>query len=422
MQEATLKCNNLVVKVASRCNLNCTYCYMYNAGDNTYQYQPKLMSDAVVEALLQKVHDHCLRRQIATFTFVFHGGEPLLAPKDFYRKFVSKAHRMLGDVTPVFKMQTNGTLLTEEWFQLFNELDISFGISLDGTKEMNDRHRLDHAGKSSYEKVVNGFRLAQHSPFLKYKPGIASYINTANDPLEVYEHFKALHADYIDFIFPDATHDTLHTVFPEQDATPYADWLIRIFDQWFREKKGKPRIRLFEIILMLILGREMEGGYDALGSGHHEVLVIETDGNIEPIDSLKVCGDGFTKVGANVLTHSIEDAFDKELSVLNNLSHQMLCRQCMACPLKEVCGGGYLSHRYSTDNGFNNPSIYCGDIIRLVTHLQNTILEEVPAGMQAQLGIRPMSYNDVLEAIQSNLAVTEEPAWAAALMSFQKQS
>lgn len=420
MQE-TLKCSNLVVKVASRCNLNCSYCYMYNAGDTTYKIQPKLMSDKVVDALLEKVHQHCISNQINTFTFVFHGGEPLLAPPAFYTSFVEKARMVLENVEPVFKMQTNGTLLTEEWLRLFHRLDISFGISLDGTKSMNDQYRLDHAGRSSYDKVVEGFRLAQHSPYSIQMPGIASYINVENDPLEVYEHFKSLQTGYIDFIFPDVTYDARSSVIRDEDTTPYANWLIAIFDRWFTEGKGKPRIRLFEIILMLILGREMEGGYDAIGSGKHEVLVIETNGNIEPIDSLKVCGDGFTKVGANVLTHNIDEALDKKLSVLNNLSHRMLCKQCMACPLKEVCGGGYLSHRYSSKNGFNNPSLYCRDIIRLVAHLQNAMLKEVPLHLQEQLEIRQVTYHEILKEIEENMAVSEEPEWAEELISFGKE-
>jgi len=109
------------------------------------------------------------------------------------------------------------------------------------------------------------------------------------------------------------------------------------------------------------------------------------------------------------------------LSVLNNLSHRMLCKQCMACPLKEVCGGGYLSHRYSHKNGFNNPSLYCRDIIRLVTHLQNTMLREVPLHLQEQLEIRRVTYQEILKEIEENMAVSGEPEWAEELISFGKE-
>src|SRR6476619_3302013 len=87
----SIKCRSLVLKVASRCNLNCTSCYMYNMGDSTYKNQPKVMSDAVVDGILQKTLLHCQRHNIEEFLFIFHGGEPLLAGFEFYEKFASKA-------------------------------------------------------------------------------------------------------------------------------------------------------------------------------------------------------------------------------------------------------------------------------------------------------------------------------------------
>jgi uncharacterized protein len=109
------KCHLLVVKVASRCNLNCSYCYVYNAGDNSYLQQPAVMSDETMDALVQRTANHCRQHGIALFTFVFHGGEPLLAGQDFFHRFVNQVTTHFpAETKPNFCLQTNGTLLTRD--------------------------------------------------------------------------------------------------------------------------------------------------------------------------------------------------------------------------------------------------------------------------------------------------------------------
>ncbi|EKD31628.1 MAG: hypothetical protein ACD_77C00287G0002, partial [uncultured bacterium] len=109
------KCHSAVVKIASRCNLNCKYCYMYNLGDETYKSLPKFMSLEVVEVLAQKVKKHCLENDLKEFYFVIHGGEPLLAGIDYLTAFISIIEdHLLPDVIPVFNVQSNATLITEE--------------------------------------------------------------------------------------------------------------------------------------------------------------------------------------------------------------------------------------------------------------------------------------------------------------------
>src|SRR5215471_13169919 len=141
----TFVVRTFILKVASRCNLNCDYCYMYNKGDLSYIRQPKRMSSLVSSAMLNRVQKYCTDHGMQEVEFVFHGGEPLLAGKRFFREFVCEAKRLLSPaVTPIFNMQTNGTLLDQDWLDLLIELKIGFGISLDGPKEINDSHRVDH--------------------------------------------------------------------------------------------------------------------------------------------------------------------------------------------------------------------------------------------------------------------------------------
>jgi uncharacterized protein len=413
-----LKCSSLVVKVASRCNLNCTYCYMYNMGDSTYKNQPKVMPDAVVDAMLEKTLLHCIRHGIREFAFVFHGGEPLLAGFEFYEKFVSKAlDQLLPDVKPIFVIQTNATLLTEEWCKLLGRLQIQVGISLDGTPEDNDMFRIDHAGKGSYEKIIRGLKIAQQSPFLINEPGILSVLNVNADPIKTYEHLKGLRVKRVNFLFPDSTYDQPPPQSFTKNETAYADWLIQLFDRWLDEPNGERiNISLFEGIIMAILG--IEASDEFMGSANNELLVIETNGGIEAVDVLRICGDGFTKRNANVLTHEFDDAMENDLAKLYNLSHKKLCKQCMACPVKDICGGGYLPHRYSHKSGFNNPSVYCHDLLKLITHIQNKVLEQMPDELLNTCDVDFLSFENAKEMMQESAHEYDEQDCADELLNF----
>ena len=145
---------DFIFKVASRCNLNCAYCYMYNKGDLSYLQQPKVMPMAVVDAAIERIRAYSSASGTRRVSIILHGGEPLLAGQTFFRRFVEKANsELLPDIQPVFNMQTNGTLLDQSWLDLLRELDIRFGISLDGPESINDANRVDHRGQGSYARV-----------------------------------------------------------------------------------------------------------------------------------------------------------------------------------------------------------------------------------------------------------------------------
>lgn len=141
-------------------------------------------------------------------------------------------------------------------------------------------------------------------------------------------------------------------------------------------RKQESNIDFFEVIIHKILG----GLYsiDNMGYGDNTVLVIETNGEIEAVDVLKICGESFTKTNININTHSFDKCIDNVLAEIYYNSGKYLAKKCLACPINEICGGGYLPHRYSSENGFNNPSVYCNDLLKLITHIQNRIVDSLP--------------------------------------------
>ena len=370
--------NYLILKVASRCNINCTYCYMYNKGDGTFKSQPKFMSTDVVNNVLTKTLSHCTENNLRWFHFAFHGGEPLLASKDFYSEFITKCNSLFlpCGVQPIYSLQTNGILISDEWCDLFRALKIHVSISMDGDKKTHDQYRLDFSGKGTYDRVLAGVRTLQRqfSDQKSYHINLLSVINIDSDPIDQYEHFQKLGGiSYIDFLFPDSNYE--YPNLNGKSETPIADYLIPIFNRWFREKESTIRIRLFQAFVASIIGSD-NVSTDSYGSLENNILVIETDGSIESVDVLKICGHGFTKNNYNITRNNLEDALNEPLIDLYYYSHINLCDQCQKCPLSTICGGGYLPHRYSKSNGFDNPSVYCKDLAKLICHIQNEVLNE----------------------------------------------
>jgi uncharacterized protein len=362
----------VVLKVASRCNLNCEYCYMYNLGDETYKLQPKFMSDEVVDNLFLRLQNYISRNNITDFQFIFHGGEPLLIKPSFYQEFIKKAnHRFLDQIFLDYIIQTNGVLLSPEWCKVLGDLEVKIGISIDGMTPQANRFRVNHQGESSLEETLNGIKNAQLSRHLKYLPSILTVINLELNPKDLYQQYKDKAIRNINVLLPDGTYDNLpfgHTL----EDTVYGDWLIELFDNWFYDKdKNKPQIGFFNQLIHLILGGG--GIFDSWGGGNNVYLIIETNGDIEPQDSMKSCGDGFTKTNLNVMNNELEDIFENQVFKLCLEGQQQLSKKCQSCEVKQVCNGGFITHRFSHLKGFDNPSIYCKDLEKLIRHISKSI-------------------------------------------------
>ena len=373
-----------IVKVASRCNLNCSYCYMYNKGDRTFLAQPELMALETVDALCERIAEHCRQHELSTFSIGFHGGEPMLAPRSFFEAFVGRMRVALEPaVAPRFSIQTNGTLITPAWCELLARHEIRLGISLDGPPEVHDRWRVDHAGRGSFEAVRRRWQLATSHGLA---PGLLSVIDPSVDPDAMYELLLDLRPSTVDFLYPQATYDDPAP--DRDDPAPFASWLIAIFERWQRGEIETMRIRMFDQIIRSVWGAggEMVG----MGRGYASVVVIETDGGIEPNDLLRACKAGITRTGLNVLADPLGAAFEVDIIATDYLAQQRLCDVCERCAIKDICGGGYLPHRYRTANGFANPSVYCLDLFRTIAHIQRWTLKQLPDSLCQSVGVTPI--------------------------------
>jgi uncharacterized protein len=377
--------NTFLCKVASRCNLDCDYCYMYHHADQSWRDRPRFMSDKTVHAFARNLADYVASVKLDGVTVLLHGGEPLLAGEKRIIGFcdtVRKALKPLG-TSLEFAMQTNGVLLTPRWMEVLGELGITFGVSLDGDQAANDRHRIDHRGKSSHADVERGLRVIQASPNRHLFRGFLSVMDVENDPIATYRYLLSWEPPRLDFLLPEGTHDTpppgiLGGRGVIRKPTPYANWLIPIFDEWFSHH-GQTGIRLFENLIDVLLGGRSQA--DGTGEGSFNLFTIETDGDIEDVDLFKAAYPGAPKLGLpsqpppNVFTTRFAELTSWPTVVERHRLNMIegLCQTCRECPAVEACGGGFVAHRWSNQNGFSNPSVYCADLYKLSAHVNRAL-------------------------------------------------
>jgi uncharacterized protein len=327
------------------------------------------MSDKILRQTVERVHEHVKSNNIDKVSIVLHGGEPLLAGYDFIERVFSLFSEKLGPKVE-FGMQSNLTLLTPEIITLFSKFHATIGISLDGPKAFNDKHRLTHSGASSFDSVIDGISLLHSTDEgRKVFSGILAVVDLENDPIETYEFFKSLETRGMDFLLPDATHENWPQYKTSWEETPYADWLIGLFDFWWQQENPLP-IRVFENIITLHLGGVSDN--EALGLGTVELLVIETDGAIEAVDTLKIDYEGAADLGLDVFKNSIDEAMVHPKITMRFNPKAELSLRCSKCEVMKICGGGYLPHRYSKDGLYSNPSVYCTDLKKLIKHVVDT--------------------------------------------------
>ena len=382
MSGSPVPLSQIVLKVHSRCDLACDHCYVYEAADQSWRGRPMVISDEVISQTARRIAEHVSAHALPAVQIVLHGGEPLLAGPARLRRVITELEAALRGLCDLdLRIHTNGVMLSEQFCELFAEHNVKVGISIDGDRAANDRHRRYADGRSSYDKVIRAVGLLRTSPFRSLYAGLLCTIDIANDPLVVYESLMDLGPPRIDFLLPHATWDHPPARRPPggrvASDSEYADWLIAIFDQWLAE--GCPaRIRTFDSILSTLRGGASYT--EALGPDPVSLLVIETDGRYEQVDSLKAAFDGAPETGSDVFGHPIDIVAAHPGIVARQQGVAGLCQTCQACPVVSTCGGGLYPHRYRTGTGFANPSVYCSDLLKLISHISSRLPPEPAQG------------------------------------------
>jgi uncharacterized protein len=366
-----------ILKIHSRCDLSCRYCYVYEMADQSWRSRPKRISRETIASAAFRIAEHARNHSLSAVEIVLHGGEPLLAGAELIEHVVTTV-RAATDAQVGVTMQTNGILLDTRFLKLFDELDIHVGISLDGDAAAHDRHRRRANGEGSYAAVVHSLELLTSDPFRHLFNGLLCTIDPRNDPVNTYEALLRFEPPTVDFLLP---HGNWSAPPPGRirgsKETPYADWLIGVFDHWYGAARQRTRVRLFAEIIKLLFGGD--SATELVGLSPISAVVVETDGSIEQSDILKSAYSGAPATGL----HISRDSFDSVLALPSIVARQIGIRAlgevCRACEIHRVCGGGMYAHRYADESGFANPSVYCPDLFRLISHIKSVVAPEVVA-------------------------------------------
>ncbi|MGF6885321.1 uncharacterized protein ABIA39_004137 [Nocardia sp. GAS34] len=378
---APLPFTEYVIKIHSRCNLACDYCYMYEMVDQSWRDQPKVMDRKVFENACRMIAEHAARFGVREVQLVFHGGEPLLAGYENLDRYARIAREILEPVTAVeFGLQTNGVLLDRKFLEICDRWSIRIGVSVDGDERGHDRHRRDRRGRGSYVQVVAGLEQLLDDRYRHLFSGILCTVDVANDPMATYEALVGFEPPAIDFLLP---HGNWQSPPPQRTSdpatTPYADWLIPIFDRWYGAPRLETQVRLFDIIIQLLLGGR--DGSESLGLAPIQLAVIETDGSLEQVDELKSAFAGATRLPIGGQGNPLDLALTDPHIVARQIGAAALSEDCLACPVHTVCGGGHYVHRYRPDTGFRNPSVYCADLKKLIEHIESRVRADIVAAL-----------------------------------------
>ncbi|WP_189077139.1 FxsB family cyclophane-forming radical SAM/SPASM peptide maturase [Mangrovihabitans endophyticus] len=375
----TVPFRQFIVKLHSRCNLSCDYCYVYHHVDQSWRGRPTVMSPETIAALARRIGEHAHRHELRNVDLVLHGGEPLLAGPAVIEDVVTAVRSRVPSATTVeVTLQTNGTLVDDRFLAVFRRHQVGVGVSVDGGRAVHDRHRRYADGRPSFDRMARGLDLLREASVWT---GLLCTIDLDNDPGEVYADLLALGPPQIDLLLPLANWVHPPAGHGDSDATPYADWLVAVFDRWFGAPRRATGIRLFESIIALLLGGHSET--EAVGFDAAHAVTIETDGSLEATDALKTTAPGLGALGLSVHGHSLDEAAGHPLACALRRTRESLATACRGCPIVAVCGGGQYSHRYGPDGGFRHRSVYCRDLERLIRHIASRLDAEVAARVHA---------------------------------------
>ncbi|WP_426570059.1 FxsB family cyclophane-forming radical SAM/SPASM peptide maturase [Streptomyces canus] len=375
--------HQFVLKLHSRCNLLCGYCYVYTAADTSWRRRPARVTEAVLARSAQRIGEHVAAHGLDRVRVELHGGEPLLGGADTALRQAAAVraavHASSGAGCEVqVSVQTNGTLLTTDVVRRLAAEGIRVGVSLDGGRPHHNKRRVDHAGRPSWDAATRGLAVLARHP--EAYAGILCTIDLDLDPVEVYDSLLEFRPAALDLLLPHANWAAPPPGKGPSSAgsAPYGEWLAHAFDRWFDGGRYRTRIRLFTEIIGLLLG--FSSGAEAVGLSPVAAVLVETDGVIEQVDSLKAAYQEAPATGMDVFRNSFDDVLEHPGIAARQLGRAALSEACRSCPVVRVCGGGHYAHRYRPGSGFRNPSVYCADLELLIRHIARRLEGVLGAG------------------------------------------
>lgn len=351
---------SLIVKIASQCNLDCDYCYIYHGQDRSWESMPFRMPSAVIEGLSEAIN-FLHENQETSPLIAFHGGEPLLFGVAGFDAMVAK----ILEQTPQARMtiQSNGTIYNDRLEAILRKYrrSLTFSLSVDGFQAENDRHRVDRRGKSRFLKIKNTIERAREAAVLD---AILMVVDIRNSPEHILEFMNWARAPKYDLLLPDGNHETLPPMKGHLDSKATAQWVLE-FARLYCETRRPFGVRMLDDIIERVLLEKRDLSRQRARRSPGVDLTIDTDGEIKLVDTLRINRLGSDFAGGFKVSRSgiVSALRSKELGEFVRVKDDV-ASQCKACSYYAMCGGGYIQHRWDGIT-YKNPSVYCADYKRL---------------------------------------------------------
>ena len=339
---------SLLIKPASgMCNMRCRYCFYTDVSAHRETVCYGTMSEETLQTLMRRAFSYA----DGHISFAFQGGEPLLAGKDFFRRVISlqRKYNQARHLSITNAVQTNGTLMDDEWGEIFKEGGFLVGVSVDGTEALHDLYRVDAAGQPTHKRVMEGIQVLQRHQ-IDYNVLCVVTKQAAQKAEEVFDAL-ALHR-YLQFIpCLDELNGQKHEF--SLDASGYGSFLIHTFDRYEKAwRKNRPiSIRTFDNWIGMLLGNPPESCGMSGCCGQY--YLVEADGSVYPCDFYVL--DEW-RMG-NIKETSFFRLASSEIGERFRKMSWRLPESCRSCPYVALCRGGCRREREPFVD--NEPSLSC---------------------------------------------------------------
>ena len=350
----------VILKITERCNLDCSYCYFFHMENQSYVNHPAYMSANTAQEVAQFLAHAVSAYSVQSITIDLHGGEPLMIGKARFKRICQILRTTITDCTLNFSIQTNATLIDQEWIAIFAQYNITVGISLDGPSAYNDLNRVDKKQRGTHAQVAHAITLLHEAVAHRKIAPIEAIcvINPFHSAVEIYRHFvDVLAVKKLHFVLPDKHHGNYDRGI-ERFITAY---LTELLDEWIRDDNPEIDIRVFQqIAYAMTAGVQDEEQIQAIGQ-EQIAITIASNGDVCPDDTLRnVLVEDFNQA-PNVRNTNLQQFLQWQAQLIP--PRYKIPSHCQSCRWRSICHIYYQSetklHQYHPEKGFNNPSVYC---------------------------------------------------------------
>lgn len=355
---------NLIMKVTSKCTLACSYCqYMADLTDNNSNL---IMS----REILQRSISQLMSLPSRNVTFIWHGGEPLLVGMDFYEEAIclQSQHQKKDAQKIVNNIQTNATLLNQEWINFLQKSNFNISISLDGPSEIHKMHRLSPSGTNSFTHIMQAVKLLMDN---KLKFGLLAVVtkNSIKKPKEIYDFFAHNGFKSFDFLpCIEIKKDTGEMIGSSITASEFADFMIQVFDLWIKDDNPDIHIRYFDNVLKGLLGGKPT--LCKFAGTCSNFITIACNGDIYPCDNF--VGYSALKFG-NILNDDLQEVIEggKHKNFVEKIN--AIKPECSNCEWYQICRGGCPYYSYMLGQDFSNENYFCEARKSILKHVEKSL-------------------------------------------------